>query len=136
MKKRQFSRIPLEERCWLAYGERTFPGRLLNVSLTGALVQLADECGMRTGDRWCLSFNLGNPDYMLRFGVEVVHCRDRQIGLLFIESDLNALFHLRNLLEVRLGNAEQARGELALLFAAEPPESVLQSGDGHLQRAR
>jgi hypothetical protein len=135
MRKRQFSRIPLRERCVLEYGVRVFPGRLMNVSLTGALVQLTDECRIRPGDRWCLSFNLGNPDYMMRFGVEVVHCRDRQVGLLFVESDLNALFYLRNLLEERLGDLGQAQSELELLFAAEPPEWVLEPGDGHLQRA-
>lgn len=119
MKKRRFGRVGIEDHCLLEYGGRTLQGRLLNISLKGALVEFCEEVVLRSGDRWRLSFHLGNEDYLMRFGVVVVHAASRCAGFTFIEADLNTMFHLCNLLESRLRPPERLREELSLLNGDE-----------------
>jgi len=128
MKKRRFTRIKFEEQCVLEYGVRSFPGRLLNISLKGALVEFLQDIGFRRGDLWHLSFHLGNPDFIMRFGVEVVHTADNLAGFRFGEVDLNTMFHLRNLLEARIGDPGRVRGELDCLLADEQFQSSPPAG--------
>lgn len=128
MKTRRFSRVRFEEQCLLEYGSRSLEGRLLNISLKGALVEFRDKGIFFPGDRWRLAFHLGNPDFVMRFGAEVVHTASRLAGFKFVEADLNTMFHLRNLLEARLPDPDRLRGELDCLNAEDffPPEG--QSG--------
>lgn len=125
MKKRRFSRIRFEEQCLLEYGGRSLEGRLLNISLKGALVEFRDQGNFIPGDRWRLAFHLGNPDFIMRFGAEVVHAATGFAGFKFVEADLNTLFHLRNLLEARLGNPEKLRGKLERLDGDEFLQAAL-----------
>ena len=131
MNKRRFTRIKFEEQCVLEYGVRSFSGRLLNISLKGALVEFLQDINFRQGDLWRLSFHLGNPDFILRFGVEVAHTADNLAGFRFVEVDLNTMFHLRNLLEARSGDPERVRGELDWLFADDQFQSS--SPDGQVE---
>jgi len=125
MKTRRFSRVRFEEQCLLEYGSRSLEGRLLNISLKGALVEFRDEGIFIPGDRWRLAFHLGNPDFVMRFGAEVVHTASRLAGFSFVESDLNTMFHLRNLLEARLLDPDRLKEELDCLTAEDFFQSTL-----------
>lgn len=117
MQKRRFSRIRFEEKCVLEYGNRSIRGRLLNISLKGVLVAIGGDAAFLKGGRWRISFHLGNPDFVMRFGAEVVRTDPGQVAFSFVEADLNSMFHLRNLLEARVSDPERLRGELDCLFA-------------------
>lgn len=125
MKNRQFTRIKFEEKCVVEYDGRSVEARLLNISLKGATIRFEEDIALRPADHWRLSFHMGNPDFMLRFGVEVVHSCGDFAGVKFIETDLNTMFHLRNLLEARIGDPGQVRKELDLLFETDRAKSVI-----------
>ena len=116
MKKRRFSRIRVDEQCLLEYGGRSFTGRLLDISLHGALIEFRDDVRFHKGGRWSLALSLGNPDFVMRFGAEVVHESAGKVGVRFFEADLNTLFYLRNLLEKRIGDHRMLGRELDRLL--------------------
>jgi hypothetical protein len=124
MEKRRFTRIMFEEKCVVDFDDRSVDARLLNVSLKGATVKFEEDVVLRQGDDWRLSFHFGNPDFILQFGVEVVHSCGNLAGVKFVETDLNTMFHLRNLLELRTADSEQVRRELDFLFEDDQANSV------------
>lgn len=128
MKQRRFGRVRFEDQCLLEYGGRSLKGRLLNISLKGALVEFREETRLTPGDRWRLTFHLGNADFIMRFGVVVVHASDGNAGFSFVEADLNTMFHLRNLLEARLGDAERMGDERECRNEAESFRTVFGGG--------
>jgi hypothetical protein len=119
METRRFSRVEYGESCVVEYGSVAVTSQLRNISLRGALVELGNGLGCRLGDRCRLLFHLGNPDYLMQFGGEIVHVRGRLSGIRFIDADLNTMFHLRNLLESITGNPDQLMREIDLLFEDE-----------------
>jgi hypothetical protein len=124
MEKRRFTRIMFEEKCVMEFDDRSADARLLNISLKGATVKFEEDVALRQGEDWRLSFHLGNPDFILQFGVKVVHSCGNFAGVKFVETDLNTMFHLRNLLEARTADSEQVRRELDFLFEDDQVNSV------------
>lgn len=116
MDKRIFSRIRFEEKCTLEKGSDVTEGRLLNVSLKGALIEFPDQVEYRPGEECRLTFDLGNPDFSLKFTSKIIHCRETITGVKFVEADLNSMIHLRNLLEARTADPMLIRRELDFLI--------------------
>jgi hypothetical protein len=127
MEKRRFSRIKIEEKCVVECGNDFVEGRLLNVSLKGALMEFDGEIDFQSGAGCRLSFNLGNPDFYLEFMVEVAHCNDCVAGVRFVEADLNTMIHLRNLLEARTGDPLLVKRELDFLVDGDKFDSLLRT---------
>ena len=127
MEKRRFSRIKFEEKCVVECGGHFSEARLLNVSLKGALIEFDGEIVFRNGDCCRLSFNLGNPDFCLEFLVEVAHCSDRLAGVRFVDTDLNTMIHLRNLLEARTGDPMLMQRELDFPADGDKFDSLLRA---------
>lgn len=119
MRKRRFKRIKFAELCLLSYGGRSVKGRLLDISIMGSMVEFEGNDRFIPGDRWLFSLNLGNPDFLMQFGVEVIHAVPGKAGFRFVEADLNTMFHLRNLLESRIGDRAMAGGEVDQLLSDE-----------------
>jgi len=116
VEKRRFSRVSFAEKSIIEFQGSSFEVDILNISLKGALVQLGGEFNCRRGDNWKLSFHLGNSDIILEFMAVVVHTSGIQAGVKFLETDLNTMIHLRNLMEVRTMDPEKVRGELDFLI--------------------
>jgi len=114
--QRRFSRVKCVEKCIVDTGSGTVEVMLHDISLKGALVEHAGDLSIEIGDRWKLFFQLNHSDIILQFDVQVVHCRDNQAGVKFIEMDLDTMIHLRSLMEARTVNPEQVRHELAFLM--------------------
>lgn len=119
MGKRRFSRVSFAEKSIIEFQGSSFDVDILNISLKGALVQLADGFTCRQGDNWKLSFQLGNSDIVMEFMAVVVHTSGSQAGVKFLETDLNTMIHLRNLMEARTMDPEKVRGELDFLIETD-----------------
>ena len=114
--KRRFSRVKCVEKCIVETAEGDKAVRLLDISLKGALLEHDETLAVRQGDTWTLLFQLNHSDIVLRFKVEVVHCRDSLAGVKFIEMDLDTMIHLRGLMEARTVDPDQVRHELGFLL--------------------
>ncbi len=115
MTTRRFSRVSFAEKSIVQFGDCSFEVDLLDISLKGALVRFGNAVDCRQGDRWRLSFQLGDSDIVMQFTTEVAHARDNLVGVKFIETDLDTMIHLRNLMEARTMDPEQVRSELDYL---------------------
>jgi hypothetical protein len=112
---RNFSNIKFEEKCTVEFDACSIEASLVNISLKGATVKFGDDTVFRQGEGLRLSFYLGNLDCLLRFRAEVVHSCGNFAGIRFVETDVDTMIHLRNLLEARTADPEQVKRELDLL---------------------
>jgi hypothetical protein len=119
VQKRRFSRISFAEKSIVEFGGSFFEVDLLNISLKGALVQFGEGIECRQGDTWKLSFHLGNSDINMEFKAVVAHTGGNLAGVKFVETDLNTMIHLRNLMEARTMDPEKVRSELNFLIETD-----------------
>ncbi len=119
MKKRRFSRISFAEKSIVEFGGSSVEVDLLNISLKGALVQFGEDMNCSPGDIWKLSFHLGNSDINMEFKAVVVHASGNLAGVKFMETELNTMIHLRNLMEARTMDPEKVRRELDFLIETD-----------------
>ncbi len=116
MEKRRFSRVSFAEKSIVEFEGASFEVTLHNISLKGALVELGEGFSCRPGDSWRLTFHLGNTEVKMEFRAVVVHVDGNLAGVKFVETELNTMIHLRNLMETRTMDPEKVRRELDFLI--------------------
>jgi hypothetical protein len=116
MEKRRFSRIGISEKGIITADNITVEADVLDISLKGALIRPDKPVDCRQGNKWSICLHLGGSDVVMQFTAEVVHVRDDVIGVKFVETDLDTMTHLRNLMEARTMDPEQVRNELDFLI--------------------
>ncbi|HEX2768406.1 MAG TPA: PilZ domain-containing protein [Geobacteraceae bacterium] len=115
--KRKFTRIVCKMKASVQIDNLiTVDANNLNISLNGALFELADYCAIKKGDNWQLTFILPNSDIRLQFKTEVVHSTGKMVGVKFVPIDAETMIHLKSLMVGRTSNPEQVERELALLY--------------------
>ena len=119
MEKRRFSRFRIVEKCFVDFNNCSFDVSLRAISLNGALVEFEKTVPSRKGDELLLSYPLGYSDKYLQFGSEVVHTFDNMVGVKFIDTDLNTLVSLHQMLKARTDNPDQLKIELDFLIGDE-----------------
>jgi hypothetical protein len=55
----------------------------------------------------------------MQFIAEVMHVRGDLVGVKFVETDLDTMIHLRNLMEARTMDPDQVRNELNFLVKSD-----------------
>jgi len=111
-RQRHFTRISLHAPALLSSPEEEWKTRLIDLSLTGALVELPDGWTGRTGTYYTLRVQLTNQSY---FSTEVVirqADRDR-LGMAFADLDQHGRDVIRWLMEINLGDTSLLRHELS-----------------------
>jgi hypothetical protein len=115
--KRRFKRVPCNEKIFVEFDdEHMYIGKLLNLSLNGALIELGTDTCFKIGDIWHLTFKLENSKIFLQFRAEVVHHRNNQVGVKIVHIDVETMLHLRSLVEARTSEPEQIGKELEFLY--------------------
>jgi len=116
-KKRKFTRIVCNMKASVKIDDLiNVEANNLNISLNGALFELADYFVFKKGDNCQLTFILPNSDIRLQFKTEVMHSSGKMVGVKFLPIDTETMIHLRRLMEVRTSNPEQVERELELLY--------------------
>ena len=114
--KRKFSRIVCKMKASVQIDKLlVVDADNLNISLNGALLELADYCVVNKGDNWQLTFILPNSDIRLQFNTEVMHSTGKMVGVKFVPTDAETMMHLKSLMVGRTSNPEQVERELVLL---------------------
>jgi hypothetical protein len=114
--KRKFSRIVCKMKASVQLDNLIIvDANTLNISLNGALFELADYCAFKKGDNWQFTFILPNSDISLQFKTEVMHSTGKTVGVKFVPMDAETMNHLKSLMVGRTSDPEQVERELALL---------------------
>lgn len=112
--RRHFSRIAFKGEAFLVQDGRSRPCHLLDISLKGALIELAGG-DTHSGQACELKLDLGE-DAVLSMHGHVAHHEGMRLGIVCEDIDLDSMTHLRRLIELNLGDSSLAERELAALI--------------------
>jgi hypothetical protein len=114
--KRRFSRIVCKMKASVQLDNLiNVDASTLNISLNGALFELADHCAFKKGDNGQFTFILPDSEISLQFKTEVIHSTGKTVGVRFVPMDAETMDHLKSLMAGRTSDPEQIERELALL---------------------
>jgi predicted component of type VI protein secretion system len=110
--QRHFTRISLHAPALLSTQDEEWETRLIDLSLTGALVELPDGWTGRTGIHYTLRVQLANHSY---FSTEVVirQADGNRLGMAFADLDEHGRDVIRWLMEINLGDTALLKHELS-----------------------
>lgn len=113
--RRRFHRFPVEGSVRLYSGNAMWNTRLVDLSLSGVLVEPPEQWDGVIGNRYRLDVRL-EGGVMIGMGVELARI-EKDIGLGFncIKIDLGSFAQLKRLIELNLGNHKALQHELSVL---------------------
>ena len=109
-KQRNYHRIDFHTGARIRLADGDYCCTLINLALQGAQVATEQPLPLNRGEEARLDIDL-QETLTLSFTVRLVHGQDNRYGFLFLEADADSLAHLRRLLELNFGDAEQAATE-------------------------
>ncbi len=113
--RRRFARIPFRAVVTTRSRDQEREVELLDISLKGALISRPAGCEAEVGDE--LEFELRLEEgTVIRMAMRVAHHRPDRIGLSCESIDIDSVTHLRRLVEINLGDADQVKRELGALI--------------------
>ncbi|MGB4466863.1 MAG: PilZ domain-containing protein [Azovibrio sp.] len=113
--RRHFSRIHFNTDGKLLFPGGECPVEIIDLSLKGAMLQLAAPAPLQTGQRCTLRLSLAANGAGIGMEAEVAHVEGQIVGLRCIEIDLDSITHLRRLVELNLGDDSLLHRELEAL---------------------
>lgn len=109
--RRVFSRIEFDGYCTINYNQNTYRAQLVDICLSGALVQASEIIAIKDGQNASISIVLVGTTTidilasLVKREADLLHFRLENI-------DLESTGHLRRLLELNLGDAKLMEREL------------------------
>lgn len=122
--RRRFSRIELGLQGTLTCNDISIQIVLLDISLKGALLVMADGADTKPiGDSRCtLALMLGVGEHAITMKGTIRHVQEERFGFACDEIDLDSAGHLKRLVELNLGDLDLLDRELGeFAFAGETP---------------
>ena len=110
--KRYFSRINFTAESQIEINDKVYAGKLLDLSLRGALLNFKDQIPVKMNDSCTLIIHLHSSDIKLIFDAVVVHIHQNSLGFKFVSEDVGTMTHLRNLLSLNVGDYDKITDEL------------------------
>ncbi|WIO74778.1 PilZ domain-containing protein [Porticoccaceae bacterium LTM1] len=112
--RRRFQRIPFVTIVTLYHDKEHVPVELVDLSLKGALFRVLGETLLSVGDSANLHVVLSS-DVIIEMQGVIAHEEGDFKGMQCTELDIESAGHLRRLIELNLGDAEQLERELKTL---------------------
>jgi len=117
--RRSFSRIGFHSTVTIGIQGKVKQAELVDISLKGALIRMADGESIENGEPCFLQLNLEPDRIVVTTDALIVYSQEEMLGIKFENLDLESMTHLRRLIELNLGDSEQIQQEL--FFLANPP---------------
>ena len=119
--KRNFQRVPFATDADILFNNQKYKGELLDISLNGALIQGKGSIQLEKGNRCALTIHLLETEIVLNFEADLVHTEGNRFGFKFVCEDTETARHLRRLLELNIGSAEEIDKEIAIWLKQHNP---------------
>lgn len=113
--RRRFTRIPFEAAVYLTNPSGEWYGKLVDISLKGALISRPQHWHQSPGDQAVMQVNAPDHGFEIQMNVTVIHASDQIIGFRCDKIDIDSITHLRRLVELNTGDVALLNRELALL---------------------
>lgn len=111
---RHYTRIRFNAQVSLSHATGRRDSSLLDISLKGALLSQPQDWAGAVGDSLLAELLLDN-DAVIRMQGTIAHIENGHVGLRCEHIDLDSIAHLKRLVELNLGDAEQLNRELSSL---------------------
>jgi len=108
---RNYQRINFSTEAAVEIADKSYRCDLVDLALQGALFKSGKELPIAIGDQAVLKIYLTDSDIRMEFTGELLHQHGAYYGFLFVAEDIESMGHLRRLLELNFGDAEQAEDE-------------------------
>ena len=113
--QRRFNRVPVEGGVRLFSGSQMWNTRLIDLSLSGVMVERPENWDGSIGARYRLDLRL-EGGVLIGMGVELARIEeDTGLGFSCIKIDLGSFSQLKRLIELNLGNHQTLQHELSAL---------------------
>ncbi len=110
--RRLFQRIKFVAKVEVDINGAHNEATLVDISFRGALVAFQEELKLEPGSPCRLTVHLNQSEVQLPFEGVVVHFNGHLTGIKFTLISIEAMIHLRRLLELNSGDPDQVRSEL------------------------
>ncbi|MEA3543784.1 MAG: PilZ domain-containing protein [Thermodesulfobacteriota bacterium] len=111
--QRNYRRINFRTEADIAIGNSAYRCDLVDLALQGALFRSESDLPLPLGSQVSLSIYLPDSAVRMEFTGELIHQRGNFYGFIFIAEEAESMGHLRRLLELNFGDAEQAEEEFS-----------------------
>ena len=115
--RRHHSRIAFHTPARLVVNDNSIDVVVLDISLKGALIELATDKSVGQDATGTLHVTLAELDDQISMSIRVAHHEGRHAGLLCLAIDIDSVTHLRRLVELNLGDPELLERELSALIS-------------------
>lgn len=122
-KHRQYQRINFRAEVTIDISASAYHCELIDLALRGALVRTPTALPLEVGEQASLRIYLPDTAVYMDFTGELAHQHDSDYGFLFVSEDDQSMGHLRRLLELNFGDAQQANEEFARWLKVDRPRS-------------
>ena len=119
--RRNFQRVPFATDTEILCNNKKYKGELLDISLKGALIKGTGHIQLQTGNRCDLTIHLLETEIVLNFEADLIHTEGNRLGFKFVSEDTETAMHLRRLLELNIGSAEEIEKEIAIWIKQHNP---------------
>ncbi|WP_268797949.1 PilZ domain-containing protein [Pseudomonas huanghezhanensis] len=113
--RRRFKRIVFDAKTELTQGEKSWPVKLIDLSLKGLLIERPSPWLGNPDDVFTVDIHL-NVDTDLQMEVRLTHDDNNRLGFVCEHIDLESVTHLRRLIELNLADQDELDRELAALI--------------------
>ncbi len=116
--RRKFSRIRFHGDARLLVDDRDMACTVCDLSMKGALLEIAAPFDLSIGERCLLELRLADGnEAVVRMEGDAAHRENNHVGIVWREIDLDSMTHLRRLLEFNLGDPDLLNREFSALLA-------------------
>lgn len=118
--QRSYRRINFRTEADINIENSAYRCDLVDLALQGALFRSERELPLTLGSQFPLSIYLPESSTRMEFIGELIHQRGKFYGFIFTAEEAESMSHLRRLLELNFGDAEQAEEEFSHWLKREP----------------
>ena len=119
--RRNFQRVSFTTNAEILCNNKKYNGALLDISLKGALIQGTGHIPLKMGSRCDLTIHLLETEIVLNFEADLIHTEENRLGFKFVSEDTETAMHLRRLLELNIGSADEIEKEIGLWLKQNKP---------------
>lgn len=115
MEKRHFSRVVLESQVELNSGQEKWLGKLIDISLKGALIECPQGYSPAVSTQLHIKIQLPHLPQSIEFDGTICHIENNHLGIRCDKMDIHSISELRRIIELNLGSEEVLNRELHAL---------------------
>lgn len=111
--QRNYRRLKFRTEADIIFKDTNYRCDLVDLALQGALFRSGSELSLPLGSQVSLSIYLPETSIRMEFIGELIHRNDNFYGFIFTSEEAESMAHLRRLLELNSGDAEQTEKEFS-----------------------